>query len=401
MRYIGLILFTAVLVGGCSPLSGSSESGSASQESTGPNNRFAFRLYKQLKDQSENVFLSPYSISSALAMTYTGARDRTRDEMAEVLEFPGENEQLGKQYRALGNHLNSLADSGLVLNVANSLWAQRDYGFSRDFMRTNREYFSAGLKEVDFKRQHRAIREQINQWVEEKTKDKIQDMLAEGVLDRMTRLVLVNAIYFNGKWEHPFHEKRTSEDIFHTGGGMSGKVPFMNQSLTVPYYESDLYQAVALPYAGKKVSMVIVLPQKASMMEKLEDRLDAGYYQALTDSLKPQEVELSIPRFRLEQKYNLNDPLQEMGMRRAFGGKADFSGMTGKKELYISDVVHQSFVEVDEKGTEAAAATGVVMRKTSVVRKKKFKADHPFIFMIRDDQTHTLLFLGKLGNPEG
>mgnify|MGYP006283657789 CR=1 FL=1 len=400
IRYIGLFMFIAILAGGCSQLSGSSDGNSNSQKATASDNRFAFRLYEQLKSDRENVFVSPYSISSALAMTYTGAREQTRAEMSDALGFPEDNEQLGKQYRALANHLHSLADSGLVLNVANSLWAQKDYGFSRDFVRTNRDYFSAGLKEMDFKRQHRAIREQINQWVEQKTNDKIQDMIAEGVLDRMTRLVLVNAIYFNGKWEHPFNEKRTRQDVFHTSGEMSPKIPFMNQSLTLPYYETDRYQAIALPYAGKKVSMVILLPRKAAMMKELEEQLDAGFYQALLDSLKPQEVDLFIPRFRIEQKYNLNDPLQAMGMNRAFGGKADFSGMTGKKDLYISSVVHQSFVEVDEKGTEAAAATGVVMRKTSVVRKKEFKADHPFIFMIRDDKTDTLLFLGKLGNPK-
>jgi len=400
MRYIGLIILTAMLVGGCNPQSRTSNGTSTDQDTTGVNNGFAFRLYKQLKSERNNVFLSPYSISSALAMTYAGAREQTRNEMADVLGFPQDNEQLGKQNRALGNHLHSLADSGLVLNVANSLWAQKDYGFSRDFVRTNREYFSAGLKEVDFKRQYRAIREQINQWVEDKTNDKIQDMISEGVLDRMTRLVLVNAIYFNGKWDHPFNEKRTKEDVFHTSAGTSLKIPFMKQSLTIPYYETDLYPSVALPYAGNQISMVILLPKKAARMEKVENNLDAGYYNTLLDSMKPQQVDLSLPRFRIEEKYSLNGPLKALGMNRAFGGKADFSGMTGEKELYISNVMHQSFVEVDEKGTEAAAATGVVMRKTSVVRKKQFKADHPFIFMIKDEKTGTVLFLGKLGNPE-
>jgi len=418
MKYVGFFMF--LLLCSCATPSGmsSSDSGQASssdsiqgreflqqdhteKEVARANDAFAFHLYRQIRSEGANLFVSPYSLSSALAMTYTGAREQTRAEMSDVLGFPEDNKQLGKQYRALGDHLHSLADSGLVLNVANSLWAQKDYGFSLDFIRTNREYFSAGLKEVDFRRRYSEVRQQINQWVEKRTEDKIQDMIAEGVLDRMTRLVLVNAIYFNGKWEHPFHEKRTKEDVFRTGDGMSRQVPFMNQSLSLPYYETDLLQAVALPYAGHRVSMVILLPRKTAMMEVLEERLDVGYYQALIDSLRPQEVDLSIPRFRIEQKYNLNDPLQAIGMKRAFTGKADFSGMTGKQDLFISNVVHQSFVEVDEKGTEAAAATGVVMRKTSVVRKKEFKADHPFIFMIRDDKTDTMLFLGKLGNPKG
>jgi len=400
MLYISLIILTAALVGGCSSQSRTSSGESAAQGSMGGKNEFAFRLYRQLESGSDNVFLAPYSISSALAMTYTGAREDTRDEMAHTLGFPEDNKQLGEQYRDLDKHLHSLTDSGLVLNVANALWAQKEYGFTRDFIQTNREYFSAGLKEVDFRRRYRAIRDQINRWVEEKTNDKIQDMIGEGVLDRMTRLVLVNAIYFNGKWEYPFSGKRTQQDVFHTLAGRSQKVPFMNQSLRIPYHETALYKAVALPYAGKHISMVILLPKKAGMMAEVEKNLDAGYYNTLLDSLNPREVDLSIPRFRIEEKYSLNEPLKAMGMRRAFGGKADFSGMTGKKDLYISDVVHQSFVEVDEEGTEAAAATGVVMRKTSVVRKKQFKADHPFIFMIKDDQTGTILFLGRLGNPE-
>jgi len=400
MLYISLIILIAALVGGCSSQSRTSSGESAAQGSMGGKNEFAFRLYRQLESGSDNVFLAPYSISSALAMTYTGAREDTRDEMAHTLGFPEDNKQLGEQYRDLDKHLHSLTDSGLVLNVANALWAQKEYGFTRDFIQTNREYFSAGLKEVDFRRRYRAIRDQINRWVEEKTNDKIQDMIGEGVLDRMTRLVLVNAIYFNGKWEYPFSGKRTQQDVFHTLAGRSQKVPFMNQSLRIPYHETALYKAVALPYAGKHISMVILLPKKAGMMAEVEKNLDAGYYNTLLDSLNPREVDLSIPRFRIEEKYSLNEPLKAMGMRRAFGGKADFSGMTGEKDLYISDVVHQSFVEVDEEGTEAAAATGVVMRKTSVVRKKQFKADHPFIFMIKDDQTGTILFLGRLGNPE-
>lgn len=420
MKYVGF--FMVLILSSCASPSGvgssdSSNSSDASSAGSGQgtsisqgepdkqhvgrsSNVFAFDLYKQLSGKDRNLFFSPYSISSALAMTYTGAQGHTREEMAEVFGYYNKNTDHARGYQALKKHLDSLNQDDLQLHLANSLWCQQNYNFQQDFLDINQEYFGAGIRQVDFKRRYRQIRKQINQWVEKQTNQKIQDLIDQGVLDRMTRLVLVNAIYFNGKWENPFPEGNTREQSFYITPEQKEKAPFMNHSLSLPYHEAGFYKAVEIPYSKGKLSMLILLPNRHEDMPKLERRLERSFYQSLSDSLNRQEVDLSIPRFKLKAKYQLNEPLQQMGMTSAFGGNADFSGMTGDKDLYISDIVHQSYVEVHEKGTEAAAATGVVMRKTAIVKKKSFTADHPFLFMIRDQQTHTILFMGKLRYPE-
>ncbi len=403
MRYL-VFLFIFALAG-CAQLSGSS-SGEAPQDDNEPgkeaavsgNNRFAFGFYQELK-AGHNIFFSPYSISSALAMTYTGSAGETRREMAEVFGFLSGSRQNALAYHQLQQHLDSFNQEDLALNVANSLWGQKDFAFQPRFLDINGKYFSAGIKRVDFKRQHRQVRQEINRWVEQKTNDRIQDLLSEGVLDRMTRLVLVNAIYFNGQWENPFNKDHTRPDVFYKEQDKTLEVPFMNQSLRLPYYENDLLQMISIPYDGGDLSMVILLPRKIDDMARLEENLDAKWFDRHTDSLQKQQVGLSMPRFELTLKYRLNDHLKRLGMPSAFGGKADFSGMTGRKDLYISEAIHQAFVKVNETGTEAAAATGVVMRKTAIVRKKSFKADHPFLFMIRDNATNAILFMGKITDP--
>lgn len=416
MKY--LVFFLFLIMVGCSAPSGGTSSDSAnsargeaakelksqpdtarSVETARANNRFAFHLYKQLSSEGDNLFFSPYSISSALAMTYAGAQGNTREEMSEVFGFYKDNITHARGYQALQNHIDSLSQEELELNVANGLWCQQDYKFLQEFLNINQEYFSAVVRQVNFKKNYQQVRKQINQWVEKKTNEKIQDLIDEGVLDRMTRLVLVNAIYFNGKWAHPFDQENTQSDDFYTTPEHTQEVPFMNQSLQLPYYEEKLFKAVELPYTQGKLSMLILLPQKHEYLTRIEDELSGACYESLTDSMREQQVDLSIPRFKLRAKYQLNDPLRKMGMESAFAGNADFSGMTGSKDLYISDIVHQSYVEVDEKGTEAAAATGVVMRKTSIVEKKHFKADHPFLFIIKDQESQVILFIGKMHHP--
>ncbi|MBS3806247.1 MAG: serpin family protein [Bacteroidales bacterium] len=416
MKYAAF--FLVFLLSGCGSPSGvtSSDSGNASssgasQQEMMPqeepdkkdvarsNNAFAFSLYKQLKSTDENLFFSPYSISSALAMTYTGAKGVTRQQMSEVFGFYSSNLAHARGYQSLQEYLDSLNQDDLKLHMANALWCQKDYDFQQDFLDINRGHFTAAIRQVNFKRRYQQVREQINQWVEKQTNQKIKDLIDQGVLDRMTRLVLVNAIYFNGKWEYPFSKEKTRENVFYPTPDQKVKVSFMNQSVRLPYHEGEFYKAVEIPYSKGSLSMLILLPNRHEDMPKLESKMERSFYESLTDSIHKEEVGLSIPRFKLEAKYQLNDPLRQMGMKSAFNGNADFSGMTGDKDLYISDIVHQSYVEVHEKGTEAAAATGVVMRKTAIVKSHSFIADHPFLFMIRDQQTHAILFMGKLRYP--
>lgn len=407
MNFVKYFLFILVLAG-CAQLSGNSSSQTEQDQSADTlttedvaraNNQFAFDLYQQVNRKGDNVFVSPYSISTAMGMTYTGASGKTRREISGVFGFHRDNNEHAKGFASLQQHLSELSGDDIKLQIANGLWGQKDYDFKDGFLNLNREYFSARVENVDFKRHSSRIRRNINQWVEEKTQDKIQDLIGEGVLDPMTRLVLVNAIYFFGNWEHPFTEKRTGADDFFPQPGRKIQVPFMHQTIRIPFYEDELFKAIALPYKKGDLSMLIVLPHKHEQMEELEKQMDGSFYQRLNDSLNRQQVDVSFPRFEMKDKYRLNSPLQQMGMKSAFGGDADFSGMSGRKELYISDVIHQTYVKVNERGTEAAAATGVVMRKTSAMPAKKFKADHPFLFMIRDNHKQTILFLGKVSNP--
>lgn len=364
------------------------------------NNEFTFSLYDEINNEATNVFFSPYSISSALAMTYNGARETTKAEMADVMNFHKNEEILSKNFSELNSHITNLSSKKIQLNIANSIWGQQDYGFEKRFLELNNKYYGAGVKEVNFRENYKSIRKDINKWVEDKTQEKIKDLIKKNMLDPMTRMVLVNAIYFNGKWEYPFDEKDTHEDVFYVYAECETKVDFMRRQVSLKYYEDDLAQAIEIPYSGKSLSMMVILPKERYGMEQLEEKLDEELYDSYQNSMTTKKVKLTLPKFKITEDYELNDPLKNLGMESAFGKNADFSGMTGKKDLYISNVVHKSFVEVNEEGTEAAAATGVVMRKTSVnLDKKEFKADHPFIFFIKDNQHDTILFMGRIMNP--
>ena len=365
------------------------------------NNKFTFSLYDEINNEATNVFFSPYSISSALAMTYNGARGTTKEEMSDVMNFDKNEEIQSKNFSALNNHVKSLTSKKIQLDIANSIWGQQDYGFEKRFLELNNKYYGAGVKGVNFKKNYKSIRKDINEWVENKTQEKITDLIKKNMLDPMTRMVLVNAIYFNGKWEFPFKEEDTYEDVFYIYSKCETKVDFMQRQVSLKYFEDDLAQVVEIPYSGKSLSMMVVLPKEKYGMEQLEDHLDENLYHSYQKSMRTKKVKLTLPKFKITDDFELNKPLKNLGMESAFGKNADFSGMTGDKDLYISNVVHKSFVEVNEEGTEAAAATGVVMRKTSVnLDKKEFKADHPFVFFIKDNEHDTILFMGRIMNPE-
>ncbi len=370
------------------------------------NNKFALGLYRVLQGRQGNLFLSPYSISTALAMTYAGACGTTQEQMAKTLQFPTptlNNEQFHNAFGAIIGQLNEAGEKGgYELVVANALWGQKDYKFLQEFLTLVKENYEGDLKQVDFATQAEAVRKTINDWVESKTREKIKELIKPGVLDSMTRLVLTNAIYFKGKWASQFKPERTQDAQFTVLGGEKVNVPMMNQTSGFGYMETDTVQVLAMPYVNNELSMVILLPKKLDGVDEMEKGLTSDAIAGWLAKLRKREVQVYLPRFKLTSEFELAQVLGGMGMPDAFSSKADFSGMTGNKDLFISAVVHKAYVDVNEEGTEAAAATGVAMKLTSVgLPPPVFRADHPFVFLIRDDQTGSILFMGRMANPKG
>jgi serpin B len=368
------------------------------------NTQFGMELYGELKADAGNLFLSPFSISTALGMAAAGARGKTLDEMEKVLHLPPEAPA------AFGAVLKSLNDEpdpkkrGFTLTTANALWAQQGYPWKPEYKKLAATDYGAGLFDVDFKGNAEAARGTINSWVEKETRDKIKDLLPAGSITAMTRLVLTNAIYFKGDWQDPFKKEATKDLPFTTADGKKTDAPLMTRVGRYLYGETDAFQVLDLPYAGKRISMTVILPRKPDGLPAVEKELTAAKLAETIKGLHPeQEVHVHLPRFKVEKDFLLNKPLKALGMKAAFDG-ADFSGMhTGGEQLDISAVLHKAFVDVNEEGTEAAAATGVVVKTLSLPAPPKpvyFKADHPFLFLIRDHKTGSILFLGRLENPK-
>ena len=365
------------------------------------NTSFALNLYGKVKEAEGNLFFSPYSISTALAMTYAGARGNTEKQMAEVLHFTLDQKQLHPAFARLEAQLNSVQEKREIeLSVANALWSQKDYVFLKEFLDLTKKCYGAVLNLVDFKTACEAVRKKINAWVEEKTKNKINDLIKPGVLNPLTRLVLTNAIYFKGNWESQFKTTQTKEAPFWLAPGKSTKVPMMTQKQKFRYMESSNLQMLELPYVGNDLSMIVLLPKKIDGLAQIETALCTGNLTAWMGLLREREILVFLPKFKMTSQFSLGKTLTSMGMSDAFAGKADFSGMTGKKDLYISEVIHKAFVDVNEEGTEAAAATAVTMKLLSMpALPPVFRADHPFIFLIRHNPSKSILFLGRVANP--
>ena len=369
-------------------------------------NRFAFDLYGRLKGGEGNLFLSPYSISTALAMTYAGARGETAEQMAEVLRLPASGEAVHGAYGALQSDLNAAGEGGAFeLVVANRLWGQKGYAFLPDFLALLEARYGAGLEQLDFARATEAARKTINSWIEKQTRDKIKELLKPGVLDAMTRLVLTNAIYFKGKWAEEFDKKLTRDEDFFPAPEKKVTAPLMHRTAKFGYFEGDGLQALELPYQGDRLAMVVLLPKRnvppgaKDGLAALEASLSAEKVADWLGKLHRREVRVALPRFKTTAEFSLRDTLVAMGMTDAFG-RADFSGMTGTRDLFISAVIHKAFVDVNEEGTEAAAATAVVIRPLNGGGSPPaFRADHPFLFLIRDTKTGAILFLGRILDP--
>jgi serpin B len=369
------------------------------------NSAFALELYAKLRGQEGNLFLSPYSISTALAMTYAGARGQTASQMAQVLHFPTSMDrgQFGSEVGQIIKDLNKRGRKGAYsLTVANALWGQKGYGFLKEFLKSTETNYGGRLNEVDFVAATEAARKTINTWVEKQTKDKIKDLIPPGVLDSMTRLVLTNAIYFKGNWASQFKESQTQDAPFTLADGSEIQAPTMNQTGRFGYMETETFQGLELPYVKDELSMIILLPKAHDGLGELEKTLTAENLSQWLGKLFRREVIVSIPKFKATSQFSLASVLASMGMKDAFTQDADFSGMDGKKDLFISAVIHKAYVDVNEEGTEAAAATGVAMKLTSLGPSETpvFRADHPFLFLIRDNHTNAILFLGRLMNPK-
>jgi serine protease inhibitor len=380
------------------------------------NTAFAIDLYQELKTQPGNLFFSPYSISSALAMTYAGARGQTESEMTKVLHFDPGQTNVHAGFHALTYRINDLQRwNRIKLLTANSLWCQQDYRFKDTFLNLVKRDYHAEARPVDFEKAPDFARSQINRWVSQKTDGKIQNIMAPGSVSPETRLVLCNAIYFKGKWQAQFKTRDTRPAAFYVSSNETVTVPMMSLDAYFKraYIDDASVGLLELPYVGNDLSMVILLPgnamgpgpgemseMKQASLSDLEEKLtpeNLHSWLALLDRAASEKESISLPRFTTTQSFDLTENLKAMGMPSAFGDTADLSGMDGTRGLYLSSVLHKAFVQVDESGMEAAAATAVTVIASVVAQ--PFVVDHPFIFLIRDNGSGTILFMGRIVDP--
>ncbi|TYT63962.1 serpin family protein [Natrialba swarupiae] len=378
-------------------------------------------------EPDNNLFFSPYSISVALAMTYAGARGETAEEMADALRYDLEGEELHAAFGALEDEFERRNedgaevetpewtddgeddddededDLGFQLSSANAVWAEQTYPFDDDYLDLLEAYYGAGEHVVDFRDSPEQARQEINEWVESRTNDRIEDLLPEGSIDQATRMVLTNAVYFLAAWEYEFDQAGTEPKPFTSLDGTESEVQMMSQVEEFRYAEVDGHQLVELPYANGETSMIVVCPAEGEF-EAFEESFSVDRLAIMLEETRRPEVDLELPKFGIESSFSLVDVMQELGMEQAFVGSADFTGMVdGDDELLaIDDILHESFVEVDEDGTEAAAATAVVVEDTaeSQTERVEMTVDRPFLFYVRDRPTETPLFVGRVVDGE-
>jgi len=368
------------------------------------NNEFAVAIYKKLcSGEKGNLFLSPYSISTALAMTYGGARGNTERQMAKVLHFTLPQNKLHPAYGSLIRGLNERGKVGdYKLTVANRLWAQKGYKFLNSFLQLTEKFYGAGLQLLDFQNALEKSRITINTWIEKKTNGKIKDLIKPGAVNKMTRLVLTNAVYFKGEWQDKFMKESTTKADFHVSSKKKIKVNMMRNVAHFKYTKCKGFKVLEMPYKGRDISMIVFLPDKIDGVNSLEKSMTAGNIDKCISKLKYARVRLSFPKFKATSSFLLGRTLKGMGMTLPFSDKADFSGMTKQETVFISEVIHKTYVKVDEAGTEAAAATAVVMAGSAAPSKEPevFNANHPFVFMIRDNKSGSILFMGRVMKPD-
>lgn len=374
---------------------------------TADNRAFAFDLYQQLRGQDGNLFMSPHSISVALAMTYAGMRGETEAQTRQAIHFNLAAAKLHPAFNALQLELakreqdkSDPKQANFRLSVVNALWGQSGYKFMPDYLDLLALNYGAGIRLLDYKADPEAARKVINDWVASQTADKIKDLIPSSAINRATTLVLTNAIYFNAPWLYPFSASQTQPGPFTLLDGSKIEVPLMNITKEFPSYTGSGFSAVELPYAGGQVSMVLLVPD-AGKFTSFEQGLNAAQWDAIRKGLNFTNIRLSLPKFSFTSEFTLNEPLIKLGMTDAFTpGKADLSGMDGTRALYISKALHKAFVKLDEQGTEAAAATAVIIGRTSMPADPlTLKIDRPFLFLIQDKPSGEILFVGRVTQP--
>jgi serpin B len=400
-----LILLTVLMFLGCTHMPAAEKEPQPDMtELVEANNEFSVNIYHELVEKQEgNLFVSPFSINTALAMTYAGARGETARQMREVLRYSLPDERIHPAFGQLLNDMNRRQkEAAYQLSVANALWGQKGYDFLDDYLRRTRRNYDAGLRQVDFKTSPERVRERINAWVADKTQGKIRNLMPEGSIKKLTRLVLTNAVYFKARWAKTFSESATRDEPFHLLDDETVDAPMMRQTSRFGYAETEGFKMLMLPYKKHDLSMVVLLPRTNDGLPQLEAKLSAERLHAILKRGSLTRVQVVLPKFKLATKVMLGNVLQEMGMTDAFDPRdADFSGMNGRRDLFIQTAVHKAYVDVYEAGTEAAAATGISVGVTAVMpeKPKVFRADHPFLFLIRDNRTGAILFIGRVLNP--
>lgn len=377
------------------------------------NNTFAIELYRNLSEgHDNNLCLSPYSISSALAMVYNGAEAETKKEIGNLLGFSQFDESMNSDFAWMNQYLNAKSENkqpDFSIYVANSLWVQSGFPLLPKFLESMEKYYASSLQRVDFIQQPEKSRLGINNWIKDKTAGKIENLIAPDDLTDTTRMVLASAIYMKAAWAKVFNEKATKEEPFFVSKEESKQVPMMSNTEKFSYFEDEQFALLQLPYVNlqksdPELAMLIFLPKENDRIVDLEKQLSADFLQKWVSSLKSERVEVSFPRFKILDRFDLSDVLRAMGMPIAFSNRADFSGMTGTQDLKIGKVLHKAFIDVKEQGTEAAAATAVIMQLKSAPPGKQskpiiFKVDHPFVYLIHEKKTGAILFIGRVVDP--
>lgn len=362
------------------------------------NNDFGFSLFHALASPGKNLFISPLSIGVSFSMACAGARGATEREITRVLRFRIGGEDLQRAYSDLLYDLEVRAKEGKCrFDSANRLWFDRSVAGEKKFSETLKKYYNAAPEQVKFSADPEGARRAINSWVAGRTGDKIRDLVPEGSVTKTTRLLLINALYFLGSWKNPFDEKRTEQSEFFISAKKTVPAGFMRMTTYFPYRELNDLQVLSIPYKAGDLSLIVILPKRVDGLAAVEKKLTPENFKKWTAGLEKREVILSLPRFDITSSSGLSDTLKRMGMNTAFSPRADFSGMA--PNLAIGEALHKAFVSVNEKGTEAAAASSISMVKANGGRKHVFRADHPFVFMIYDSRSGAVVFIGRLADP--